>query len=268
MNGDNNDRCVISSSTSTSSKDDQQQQQSQKPLLQSVQNQATEDKNKRSINEIATSSPPSTVAGEDVAVVRMRNRPLSQTQQQTAINGTISGVNGNSKNSSLAVLQHGLEVLNEITTEDDGNEEIRKLDSQLDHLNHYMDKVEERIKTHNEKLMDTLKHQREEREKRRRSFHEGIVVCRVRWYFCFQLKTDENRGTALIHLFSCDLLISEIQNSLIRFLLFERIALNQQEDDDFQRQIATLLSRVDISKNRASMYDIISQMEIPKSNGQ
>ena len=46
------------------------------------------------------------------------------------------------------------------------------MDCQLDHLNHYMDKVEERIKAHNEKLMDTLKHQREEREKRRRSFHE------------------------------------------------------------------------------------------------
>lgn len=50
--------------------------------------------------------------------------------------------------------------------------EIRKLDSQLDHLNHYMDKVEQRIRTHNAKLMDTLKHQKEEREKRRRSFHE------------------------------------------------------------------------------------------------
>ncbi|VDN82114.1 unnamed protein product [Brugia pahangi] len=49
--------------------------------------------------------------------------------------------------------------------------------------------------------------------------------------------------------------------------LGKRIALNQQEDDDFQRQISTLLSRVDISKNRASMYDIISQMEIPKPNG-
>uniref|UniRef100_A0A8R1XU25 Uncharacterized protein n=1 Tax=Onchocerca volvulus TaxID=6282 RepID=A0A8R1XU25_ONCVO len=45
----------------------------------------------------------------------------------------------------------------------------------------------------------------------------------------------------------------------------KRIALNQQEDDDFQRQISTLLSRVDMSKNRASMYDIISQMEIPKN---
>lgn len=55
--------------------------------------------------------------------------------------------------------------------------EIRRLDSQLDHLNHYMDKVEERIKAHNEKLMDTLKHQREEREKRRRSFHEvGLFI--------------------------------------------------------------------------------------------
>ncbi|VDM45115.1 unnamed protein product [Toxocara canis] len=36
-----------------------------------------------------------------------------------------------------------------------------------------MGKVEERIKAHNDKLMDTLKHQKEEREKRRRSFHEG-----------------------------------------------------------------------------------------------
>lgn len=50
--------------------------------------------------------------------------------------------------------------------------EIRKLDSQLDHLSEYMDKVEERLKAHNEKLMETLKQQKEEREKRRRSFHE------------------------------------------------------------------------------------------------
>lgn len=50
--------------------------------------------------------------------------------------------------------------------------EIRKLDSQLDHLNDYMSKMEERLKLHNEKLMETLRHQKEEREKRRRSFHE------------------------------------------------------------------------------------------------
>ncbi|EJW79736.1 hypothetical protein WUBG_09357 [Wuchereria bancrofti] len=55
---------------------------------------------------------------------------------------------------------------------------------------------------------------------------------------------------------------------LLELETIKRIALNQQEDDDFQRQISTILSRVDISKNRASMYDIISQMEIPKPNGQ
>ena len=35
-----------------------------------------------------------------------------------------------------------------------------------------MDKVEERIKAHNDKLMETLKQQKEDREKRRQSFHE------------------------------------------------------------------------------------------------
>lgn len=37
-----------------------------------------------------------------------------------------------------------------------------------------MNKVEERIKTHNEKIMESLKQKKEEREKRRRSFHEVI----------------------------------------------------------------------------------------------
>uniref|UniRef100_A0A0R3RHK9 Uncharacterized protein n=1 Tax=Elaeophora elaphi TaxID=1147741 RepID=A0A0R3RHK9_9BILA len=178
IDDDNSDQSVISSttlsstsSTSTSSSNDQQQQK-QQPLLQPVQNQAIEDKNKRSTGQILKSSLPPVEVDESVTVVRMRNRPLSQIQQQATTNGTIEEANENNKNSSLAVLQHGLEVLNEITPEDDGNEEIRRLDSQLDHLNHYMDKVEERIKAHNEKLMDTLKHQREEREKRRRSFHE------------------------------------------------------------------------------------------------
>lgn len=223
-NGDNIDQSVMSSptlsstsSTSTSSSN-YQRQQPQQLSLQLVQSQATEEK-KWNSDQIIESSLPSVGAEESVTVVRMRNKPFSQIQKQSTTSGTISEANENNKSSALAVLKHGLEVLNEITPEDDGNEEIRRLDSQLDHLNHYMDKVEERIKAHNEKLMDTLKHQKEEREKRRRSFHE-------------------------------------------------RIALNQQEDDDFQRQISTLLSRVDISKNRASMYDVINQMEIPKSNGQ
>lgn len=144
---------------------------------------------------------------ESTPVVRMRSKtPLAQTQPQAA--------NGN--NSTLSVLQRGLDALNEVSPElDDGAEEIRKLDSQLDHLNTYMGKVEERIKAHNEKLMDTLKHQREEREKRRRSFHE-------------------------------------------------RLAQSQQEDDDFQKQLSSILNRVDISKNRASVYEMIRNMEVPK----
>ncbi|KAK6112375.1 hypothetical protein QQG55_47445 [Brugia pahangi] len=223
INGDNIHQGLMSSSTlssisSSSTLVSNVEQQQQPLLLEPVQSQVTDDKNKPSSGQTIKLSLPSVEAEDTVTVVRMRNRPLSKIQQQVTTNGTVPERNENNKNSSLAVLQHGLEVLNEITPEDDGNEEIRRLDSQLDHLNHYMDKVEERIKAHNEKLMDTLKHQREEREKRRRSFHE-------------------------------------------------RIALNQQEDDDFQRQISTLLSRVDISKNRASMYDIISQMEIPKPNG-
>ena len=66
------------------------------------------------------------------------------------------------------------ELFNWIRTSnsDDYILEIRKLDSQLDHLNDYMSKMEERLKLHNEKLMETLRHQKEEREKRRRSFHE------------------------------------------------------------------------------------------------
>jgi hypothetical protein len=39
-----------------------------------------------------------------------------------------------------------------------------------------MDKVEERLKEHNDKLMETLRQQREDREKRRRSFHEVFCV--------------------------------------------------------------------------------------------
>ncbi|KAL7079184.1 hypothetical protein ACQ4LE_001087 [Meloidogyne hapla] len=79
---------------------------------------------------------------------------------------------------------------------EDSHEEIRKLDSQLDHLNEYMDKVEERIKVHNDKLMETLKQQKEDREKRRQSFHE-------------------------------------------------RLEIGRHEDEDFQKQLHSVLNRVD-----------------------
>uniref|UniRef100_A0A915PS50 Uncharacterized protein n=1 Tax=Setaria digitata TaxID=48799 RepID=A0A915PS50_9BILA len=174
ISGANSDQAVMSSttlsstsSTSSTSFTNIQQQQPQQ-LLQPTQSETTEKKNS---GQLSKSSSPS--ADESRTVVRMRNKPpLSQIQATT--NGTAAEANENNKSSSLAVLQRGLEVLNEIIPEDDGK--IRKLDSQLDHLNHYMDKVEERIKVHNEKLMDTLRHQREEREKRRRSFHEDFEI--------------------------------------------------------------------------------------------
>lgn len=151
-------------------------------------------------------------AEESTPVVRLRNKPpLAPTQAQATKNGKPNG-----DHATLTVLQRGLEALNEVSPEvDESAEEIRKLDSQLDHLNTYMGKVEEKIKAHNEKLMDTLKHQKEEREKRRRSFHE-------------------------------------------------RLQQSQQEDDDFQTQMASILRRVDVSKNRASVYDMIKTMEVPK----
>ncbi|KAL6724781.1 hypothetical protein Aduo_019638 [Ancylostoma duodenale] len=102
---------------------------------------------------------------EQQPVVRMRGRPLNETNGTNATNGT----NGGAQN----VLQRGLEALQENCSEE--TEEIRKLDSQLDHLNDYMSKMEERLKLHNEKLMETLRHQKEEREKRRRSFHERMT---------------------------------------------------------------------------------------------
>ncbi|KAJ1369050.1 hypothetical protein KIN20_030430 [Parelaphostrongylus tenuis] len=92
---------------------------------------------------------------EEKQSVRMRGRPLNEANEENPH------------------FQLGLDVLQENCSEE--TEEIRKLDSQLDHLNDYMTRMEERIKLHNEKLMETLRHQKEEREKRRRSFHERMT---------------------------------------------------------------------------------------------
>ncbi|UMM40996.1 hypothetical protein L5515_017455 [Caenorhabditis briggsae] len=93
-----------------------------------------------------------------------------------------------------SALARGIEALNEgeVTEE---TEEIRKLDTQLDHLNDYMSKMEERLKAHNDRMMETLKQQKEEREKRRRSFHE-------------------------------------------------RMSQNQSEDEEFKKQMSSILKRV------------------------
>lgn len=92
ITGDNNDRGVTSSSTlsftsSTSTSPSyvqQQEQQQQQPqqLLQPVQSQPIEDKNKSSNGQIIKSSLSPVGTEENVTVVRMRNRPLSQIQEQ------------------------------------------------------------------------------------------------------------------------------------------------------------------------------------------
>ncbi|KAF7629957.1 hypothetical protein Mgra_00009030 [Meloidogyne graminicola] len=93
--------------------------------------------------------------------------------------------NGNEQNdvndptTTILFRNRRMDVFYEMSPElEDSHEEIRRLDSQLDHLNEYMDKVEERIKAHNDKLMETLKQQKEDREKRRQSFHERLEMGR------------------------------------------------------------------------------------------
>ncbi|RCN35245.1 hypothetical protein ANCCAN_18886 [Ancylostoma caninum] len=146
-------------------------------LMETLRHQKEErEKRRRSFHEVskfffayAQSLPPWICAimdstEEQQPVVRMRGRPLNETNGTNATNGT---------NGAQNALQRGLEALQENCSEE--TEEIRKLDSQLDHLNDYMSKMEERLKLHNEKLMETLRHQKEEREKRRRSFHERMT---------------------------------------------------------------------------------------------
>ncbi|KAL3115586.1 hypothetical protein niasHT_014263 [Heterodera trifolii] len=119
----------------------------------------------------------------------------------TAENGQQRQNRGQSDDAG-ALPQRTMGALYEMTPELENNQdEIRKLDSQLDHLNDYMDRVEERLKTHNDKLMETLRQQREDREKRRRSFHE-------------------------------------------------RLEQSRQEDDDFQQQLSSVLSRVDSVRSK------------------
>jgi len=145
------------------------------------------------------------------------NGNVVEAPEDGLINGSLAVGGGNSQigstSSAAALLHRTMEALYEASPDmEDNTEEIRKLDSQLDHLNEYMDRVEERLKAHNEKLMETLKQQKEEREKRRRSFHE-------------------------------------------------RLEASRQEDDDFQRQLNQMLTKVDISRNRQSMC------ELPSNNG-
>jgi len=76
--------------------------------------------------------------------------------------------------SAMQALARGMTMLNENPSTEENLDEIRNLDSQLDHLNDYMNKIEEKITVHHQKLTEQLQQQREEREERRRSFHQRL----------------------------------------------------------------------------------------------
>jgi len=97
-------------------------------------------------------------AEEPPPVIRMRNPAIMNGQQlqQASINGH-------------AAVQRGLEALAD-TEAAQNNEEIKKLDTQLDHFNKYMDKFEKKNSELTERLSTLLQSQKEERLKRRASF--------------------------------------------------------------------------------------------------
>uniref|UniRef100_A0AC35TYI9 Uncharacterized protein n=1 Tax=Rhabditophanes sp. KR3021 TaxID=114890 RepID=A0AC35TYI9_9BILA len=153
------------------------------------------------------------------AAVKMRGTRLNAVSPLATNNNEGVGVNVDyntiKDGSTHSLIGRTMGILQETDPEhEESSEEIRRLDSQLDHLNEYMNKVEKRLRDHSDKLIATLQEQREEREKRRQSFHE-------------------------------------------------RIATAEQEDTDYKARLGQLLNRVDVSKNRASIYDIISTMEMP-----
>jgi len=99
--------------------------------------------------------PPELAAAEEQPVVRLRNGTTVNSQQQT-LNGQ-------------AAIQRGIEVLAEQEL-DQNLEEIKKLDTQLDHFNQYLDSFEKKNNELTERLSNMIKTQREERIKRRSSF--------------------------------------------------------------------------------------------------
>jgi len=82
-----------------------------------------------------------------------------------ATNGAAATLNGH------AAVQRGLDILAE-TDLDNNSEEIKKLDTQIDHFNSYLDKFEARNEELNKKLNLLLTSQKEERVKRLASFQQ------------------------------------------------------------------------------------------------
>jgi len=87
-------------------------------------------------------------------------------------NGAAATLNGH------AAIQRGLDLLAE-TDLDNNLEEIKKLDSQIDHFNSYLDRFEARNNELNKKLNTLLESQKEERLKRRASFQQKEIENRA-----------------------------------------------------------------------------------------
>ncbi|KAI6206222.1 hypothetical protein M3Y94_00883200 [Aphelenchoides besseyi] len=141
---------------------------------------------------VADNSPPPATAEPSPKVESETNETTTPRVQMRAksngaaakppVNTTTNGQQANEKtvnDVALNALERAMGTLHETSPEtEDNNEEIRRLDNQLDHLNEYINKVEERLNAHNAKLRETLKQQREDREKRRQSFHERLETNR------------------------------------------------------------------------------------------
>jgi len=98
-------------------------------------------------------------AEEPPPVVRMRNTPAAMAD----LNGQQVSINGH------AAVARGLELLAE-TEMSQNNEEMKKLDTQLDHFNKYLDKFEKKNSELTDRLTNLLQNKKEERVKRRASF--------------------------------------------------------------------------------------------------
>uniref|UniRef100_A0A915JY37 Uncharacterized protein n=1 Tax=Romanomermis culicivorax TaxID=13658 RepID=A0A915JY37_ROMCU len=85
-------------------------------------------------------------------------------------NDDIQQTNGTNA-TAQAALQRSLNLLKDMDA-DPNIEEIKKLDSQIDHFNNYLDKFEAKNNELNKKLNELLEAQKEERLKRKASFEQ------------------------------------------------------------------------------------------------
>lgn len=149
-------------------------------------------------NEIASSSPADQALPQQngVAEVEMPAEAKSVASDVALTNGitTASSVNGDNVDqpfstppstpqqqeqllqsgtnaSAQLALQRTLEILKGAEV-DTSVEEMRKLDSQIDHFNSYLDKFEAKNNELNQRLNELLETQKGERERRRASFQQ------------------------------------------------------------------------------------------------